>query len=182
MSLMQAPQRERSRQSVRTRQYCCSSQRLSLLKLCDLSPPQVITCNRQDCAGVDHAGEESFRSGAPTPAMPTCRLQTRRDASKTSCCKTRLHRDRDSQKLLERTSRTLTVADQKAPSTRMSQSANRAFSSTSSSKLWQVWLQTGQAFVLLPSSIPTTSAGPSNTQPAKSHACHVQLSFVFERG
>lgn len=33
--LMRAPQswRERSRQSVRTRQYCCSSQRLSLLKL-----------------------------------------------------------------------------------------------------------------------------------------------------
>lgn len=31
--LMRAPQRERNRQSVRTRQYCCSSQRLSLLKL-----------------------------------------------------------------------------------------------------------------------------------------------------
>jgi hypothetical protein len=33
--LMRAPQswRERRRQSVRTRQYCCSSQRLSLLKL-----------------------------------------------------------------------------------------------------------------------------------------------------
>jgi hypothetical protein len=41
---MQAPQRERSRQSVRTRQYCCSSQRLSLLKLCDANPPQLITC------------------------------------------------------------------------------------------------------------------------------------------
>ena len=41
MSLMQTPQRERSRLSVRTRQYCCSSQRLSLLKLCDANPPQV---------------------------------------------------------------------------------------------------------------------------------------------
>jgi hypothetical protein len=33
LMLMREPQRERSRQSVRTRQYCCSSQRLSLLKL-----------------------------------------------------------------------------------------------------------------------------------------------------
>lgn len=38
MSLMQAPQRERGRQSVRTGQYCCSSQRPSLLKLCDSNP------------------------------------------------------------------------------------------------------------------------------------------------
>lgn len=84
MSLMQAPQRERSRQSVRTRQYCCSSAPVAA----EAVRLESAASSQSHAGRIAKLARDSIMQankapavGRQTPALSPCRLQAKRGAS-----------------------------------------------------------------------------------------------------